>query len=306
MTHDSDQPDPGSGIEVAELTRRFGDLLAVDHVNFSVTPGAMTGFVGANGAGKTTTMRMIVGVLAITSGVISFDGRRITAADRRRIGYMPEERGLYPKQPIIDQLVYLGRIRGVSAQAAHEQVMGYLERFGLAERAKDLVEKLSLGNQQRVQVIAALLGDPVALILDEPFSGLDPVAVDAMADVLRDESAAGVPVLFSSHQLDLVERLCDRLVILDRGRVVVKGSTDELRSGGPLRYRLSTSTDLGWLRGTPGVDVVDLDGTTAELEFTRDGADQAVLSRAMSRGNVIEFARVIPSLSEIYREAAAA
>jgi len=208
----------GAGIEVNHLTRRYGDLLAVDQVSFTVPPGTMTGFVGANGAGKTTTMRMIVGVLAITDGEVSFNGRPITAADRRRIGYMPEERGLYPKQPVIDQLVYLGRIRGVGAQDAHDQAMDYLDRFGLAGRAKDKVEALSLGNQQRVQVTAALLGDPVALILDEPFSGLDPVAVEAMAEVLRERSAAGVPVLFSSHQLDLVERLCDRLVILDGGR----------------------------------------------------------------------------------------
>ncbi len=286
------------------LTRRYGDLLAVDQVSFTVPPGTMTGFVGANGAGKTTTMRMIVGVLAITDGEVSFNGRPITAADRRRIGYMPEERGLYPKQPVIDQLVYLGRIRGVGAQNAHDQAMDYLDRFGLAGRAKDKVEALSLGNQQRVQVTAALLGDPVALILDEPFSGLDPVAVEAMAEVLRERSAAGVPVLFSSHQLDLVERLCDRLVILDGGRVVAAGSTDELRSGGPRRHRISASTDLGWLRTSQGVDVVDLDGTTAVVHFTEPGADQAVLAEAMSRGEITEFSRIIPSLSEIYREAA--
>ena len=305
MTHNSDHTDDGRGIEVIELTRRYGDLVAADAVSFSVRPGAMTGFVGANGAGKTTTMRMIVGVLALTSGSVNYNGHPITTADRRRIGYMPEERGLYPKQPVIDQLVYLARIHGVSAEVARRQAMGYLERFGLAERAKDLVEKLSLGNQQRVQVTASLLGSPAALILDEPFSGLAPVAVAAMAEVLREQSAAGVPVLFSSHQLDLVERLCDNLVILDHGRVVADGSTDELRGGGPVRYRLSAGTDLGWLRGTPGVDVVDLDGTSAVLEFTRDGVDQEVLSTALGRGPVTEFARILPSLSEIYREAAA-
>ncbi|AXE39068.1 ABC transporter ATP-binding protein [Acidipropionibacterium virtanenii] len=304
MNHNSDQPDTSRGIGVIELTRRYGDLVAADAVSFTVAPGAMTGFVGANGAGKTTTMRMIVGVLAVTSGSVTYNGHPITAADRRRIGYMPEERGLYPKQPVLDQLVYLARIHGVSTQVARRQAMGYLERFGLAERAKDVVEKLSLGNQQRVQVTASLLGSPAALILDEPFSGLDPVAVDAMAEVLREQSAAGVPVLFSSHQLDLVERLCDNLVILDHGRVVANGSTDQLRSGGPVRYRLSSGADLGWLRGTAGVEVVDLDGTSAVLEFNRDGVDQEVLARAMSQGPVTEFARILPSLSEIYREAA--
>ncbi len=305
MTEQQETASPGRGIEVTGLTRRYGEVLAADRVSFTVPAGTMTGFVGANGAGKTTTMRMIVGVLAISAGTVSFDGRPITTADRRRIGYMPEERGLYPKQSIIDQLLYLARIRGVSAQAAQQQAMGYLERFGLADRAKDKVEKLSLGNQQRVQVTAALLGDPVALILDEPFSGLDPVAVDAMAEVLRRTSAAGVPVLFSSHQLDLVERLCDRLVILDHGRVVAHGVTEELRGSGPRRHRLTASTDLGWLRGLRGVEVIDLDGTTAVLQFTEPGADQAVLAEAMRRGDVAEFGPIVPSLSEIYREAAA-
>ncbi|AZZ39672.1 DUF4162 domain-containing protein [Acidipropionibacterium jensenii] len=302
---DHQRTSTAGGIEVSELTRRYGEVLAADRVSFTVPPGTMTGFVGANGAGKTTTMRMIVGVLAITSGSVSFNGHPITAADRRGIGYMPEERGLYPKQPIVDQLVYLARIRGVSAQAAQQQTMSYLERFGLADRAKDKVETLSLGNQQRVQVTAALLGSPVALILDEPFSGLDPMAVDAMAEVLREASLSGVPVLFSSHQLDLVERLCDRLVILSGGRVVAQGSTDELRGSGPRRHRLCADTDLGWLRSARGVDVVDLGGTTAVLEFTEPGADQAVLAEALRRGEVTEFSRIVPTLSEIYREAAA-
>src|SRR5690606_30076910 len=172
-------------LEIRKLTRTFGDLRAVDGVTFDVRPGMMTGFVGGNGAGKTTTMRMIMGVLGITSGEVRWDGRPITMADRRRFGYMPEERGLYPKQPVLDQLVYLGQLGGMSASAARESVMTHLERFGLADRAKDHVEKLSLGNQQRVQITAAVMRQPICLILDEPFSGLDPTAVDSMADLLR-------------------------------------------------------------------------------------------------------------------------
>src|SRR6478609_8367972 len=195
---------PAGGVEVRGLTRTFGQVRAVDGVSFTVPPGLLTGFVGGNGAGKTTTMRMIMGVLAPTSGEVLWAGRPISAGDRRTFGYMPEERGLYPKQPVLDQLVYLGRLRGLSTAQARTSVLSHLERLGLADRSRDHVEKLSLGNQQRVQIIAALMGRPKGLVLDEPFSGLDPQAVDSMADLLREHTSRGVPVLFSSHQLDLV------------------------------------------------------------------------------------------------------
>ncbi|WP_280453068.1 ABC transporter ATP-binding protein, partial [Nocardia cyriacigeorgica] len=220
-------------LEVAHLVRRFGDNTAVDDVSFAVAPGTMTGFVGANGAGKTTTMRMIMGVLAAHGGEITWNGRPVSADDRRSFGYMPEERGLYPKQPVRDQLVYLARLRGLSASEAKHQAADLLERFSLLDRGADKLESLSLGNQQRVQIAAALIAHPTALILDEPFSGLDPVAVDSMADLLGQYAARGVPVLFSSHQLDLVERLCDHLVILAKGRVVADGSAEQLRGGPP-------------------------------------------------------------------------
>ncbi len=220
-------------LEVAHLVRRFGDNTAVDDVSFAVAPGTMTGFVGANGAGKTTTMRMIMGVLAAHGGEITWNGRPVSADDRRSFGYMPEERGLYPKQPVRDQLVYLARLRGLSASEAKHQAADLLERFSLLDRGADKLESLSLGNQQRVQIAAALIAHPTALILDEPFSGLDPVAVDSMADLLGQYAARGVPVLFSSHQLDLVERLCDHLVILAKGRVVADGSAEQLRGAPP-------------------------------------------------------------------------
>ncbi|WP_280482324.1 ABC transporter ATP-binding protein, partial [Nocardia cyriacigeorgica] len=220
-------------LEVAHMVRRFGDNTAVDDVSFAVAPGTMTGFVGANGAGKTTTMRMIMGVLAAHGGEITWNGRPVTADDRRSFGYMPEERGLYPKQPVRDQLVYLARLRGLSASEAKHQAADLLERFSLLDRGADKLESLSLGNQQRVQIAAALIAHPTALILDEPFSGLDPVAVDSMADLLGQYAARGVPVLFSSHQLDLVERLCDHLVILAKGRVVADGSAEQLRAPRP-------------------------------------------------------------------------
>lgn len=292
-------------IELEGLSRSFGDLKAVDDVSFTVPGGQMTGFVGGNGAGKTTTMRMIMGLLATHGGEVRWNGAPITAADRRRIGYMPEERGLYPKQKVLDQLVYLGELSGMTAAAAKASVMEHLERFGLADRAGERVEKLSLGNQQRVQIIAALMTSPDALILDEPFSGLDPHAVDSMVDLLREHTARGVPVLFSSHQLDLVERLCDRLVVLNKGRVVAAGAVDELRRAGPERYRITLEGDAGWVRDLAGIHVHDVDGTTALLEFTDERARPALLTAAVARGDVLDFARLIPALSEIYREVTA-
>ncbi|HYO85481.1 MAG TPA: ATP-binding cassette domain-containing protein [Dermatophilaceae bacterium] len=289
-------------MQVVDLVRRFGDAVAVDAVSFTVAPGRLTGFVGGNGAGKTTTMRMIMGVLATHGGHISWQGRPITAADRRTFGYMPEERGLYPKQPVLDQLVYIGRLHGMTAAAARGSALAHLERFGLADRAKDVVEKLSLGNQQRVQIVAAVLTGPNALILDEPFSGLDPMAVDSMADLLREHTSRGVPVLFSSHQLDLVERLCDDLVILARGRVVASGTTEELRATGQVRYRLVVDHDAGWTRSIRGVHVCDVDGSTAVIELRQSGVERDLLTEALRRGTVHEFCRVVPSISEIFRE----
>ncbi|MBF6349024.1 MULTISPECIES: ABC transporter ATP-binding protein [Nocardia] len=291
-------------LEVTHLVRRFGDKTAVDDVSFSVEPGALTGFVGGNGAGKTTTMRMIMGVLAVHGGQVRWNGRPVTVADRRSFGYMPEERGLYPKQPVRDQLVYLARLRGLSAAEGRRRTADLLERFGLADRGKDKLESLSLGNQQRVQIAAAVVAQPAALVLDEPFSGLDPVAVDSMADLLAEYAGQGVPVLFSSHQLDLVERLCDRLVILANGRVVAQGSAAELRAAGALRYRLQTGSDTGWLNEFAGVSVVERNGAAVLLELTGATTDQ-VLTEALARGSVHEFAEVRPSVAEIFREVTA-
>lgn len=298
-------------IAVEGLTRRFGDFTAVDHVDFVVEQGLMTGFVGGNGAGKTTTMRMIMGVLSVSEGRVLWGGRPITAADQRAIGYMPEERGLYPKQKVADQLVYLGQLKGMRRTRARESAMTLLERLGLAERADDTVESLSLGNQQRVQIAAALMIEPTALILDEPFSGLDPEAVDSMADLLREQTARGVPVLFSSHQLDLVDRLCDRLVVLAKGRVRASGTPEELRGGAPRRHRVVAVRDAGWVREIPGLAVVDVDGPTAVIDLPAEAAADRqqllgeLLAEGLRRGGVTELTPLVPPLSEIYREVTA-
>jgi ABC-2 type transport system ATP-binding protein len=292
-------------LELDTLVRRFGDRVVVDDVSFGVAGGTMTGFVGANGAGKTTTMRMIMGVLAVHGGRVLWNGRPVSPADRRTFGYMPEERGLYPKQPVLAQLVYLGRLRGLSAERARRSAGELLERLALADHRATRLESLSLGNQQRVQIAAAMLGEPALLVLDEPFSGLDPLAVDSMADLLRECTTRGVPVLFSSHQLELVERLCDRLVILAGGRVVAAGTADELRRRGRTHFRLVTDSGTGWVRDVPGITVVDEGPTWALLDLsTADDADR-LLRQALARGSVREFAQVVPTVADVFREVAA-
>lgn len=292
-------------LEIRGLTRRFGELVAVDDVSFTVPAGGLTGFVGGNGAGKTTTMRMAMGVLASHAGEVRWNGRPVDAADRRRFGYMPEERGLYPKQPILDQLVYLARLRGLAPADARQEIGELLDRFGLGGRTREPLQKLSLGNQQRVQIVAALVPRPDLLILDEPFSGLDPAAIDAMTDLLRERAATGVPVIFSSHQLDLVDRLCDRLVVMARGRVVAEGSAEDLRSRSAQRYHVRLGADAGWVRDLPGLRVVDGTGTEVVVEVLTAGAEQALVREAVGRGAVHDFSPVVPRLSEIYREVTA-
>jgi len=289
-------------LELDNVVRYFGDKVAVDHVGFRVADGKIVGFVGANGAGKTTSMRMIMGVLAINGGEVRWNGEPATAADRRCFGYMPEERGLYPKQPVLGQLIYLGRLRGLSHEQAKRSATGLLDRFSLADKCEVKLESLSLGNQQRVQITAALLGDPALLVLDEPFSGLDPLAVDSMAKVLRELADAGVGVLFSSHQLELVERLCDQLIVLAGGRVVADGTPDELRRRGQTRHRLVTGGETGWVHDVTGVTVVEEGNGAAVLVLATPETGDRLLTEALSRGSVRELAELVPSVADIFRE----
>lgn len=290
-------------LTVDAVTRTFGGRKVLTDVSFAVPGGRLTGFVGANGAGKTTTMRIILGVLAADSGEVTWQGAPLTRQTRQRFGYLPEERGLYPKMTVTDQVVYLGRLHGLSRPAASARTAALLDRLGLGEQAGQRLEKLSLGNQQRAQVAAALVHDPEVLVLDEPFSGLDPIAVEVVLDVLRERAAAGVPVLFSSHQLDLVERLCDDLVIIADGVIRAAGDRASLRaSHARPRYRLLVDADAGWLRDQPGVTLLDLDGAEAVFDLAAGTDDQEVLRAALARGPVRAFGPVVPSLTEIFRE----
>ena len=289
-------------LSVRNLSRSFDGRLVVDDVSFDVGRGRLTGFVGGNGAGKTTTMRMILGVLRPDSGEVLLDDLPVGESALHGFGYMPEERGLYPKMEIGEQLAYLARLHGIDKATATQRADDLLERLGLIERRRDKLEALSLGNQQRVQVAAALVHDPDVLIMDEPFSGLDPLAVDEVVTVIAEHAARGVPVLFSSHQLEVVERLCDDLVIIANGQVRAAGEREALReqhSGN--RWALEISGDAGWVRGIPGVIVTELAGTTVLFDAEPAAAD-AVLRSAIERGTVTSFRPVRPTLGEIFRD----
>ena len=289
-------------LTIRDVTKRFGDRTVLDHVGFEIGDGRLTGFVGGNGAGKTTTMRIVLGVLSADSGSVSIDGSPVRPSDRRRFGYMPEERGLYPKMKVAEQIAYLGRLHGMTKADARRATGALLERLDLAERADDFVEKLSLGNQQRAQIAAALVHSPEVLILDEPFSGLDPMAVESVLGVLQEQAARGVPVLFSSHQLDLVERLCDDLVIIADGRVRASGPRERLRAENSTpAWELVTRGDAAWIREVPGVRVLEFAGGTAVFEGDEESA-QAVVRRAVAESAVVSFAPKVPTLTEIFQE----
>ncbi|HSV65163.1 MAG TPA: ATP-binding cassette domain-containing protein [Mycobacteriales bacterium] len=294
-------------LEYDGVSKRYGDTVALEGLSFSVEPGRMFGFVGANGAGKTTAMRIAMGVLAADAGVVRWRGEPVDFETRKRFGYMPEERGLYPKMRVREQLVYFGELHGLDPSAATAAADHWTDRLGVAERSNDPVDKLSLGNQQRVQLAAALVHDPEVLILDEPFSGLDPVGVDTLADTLLERCRAGIPVIFSSHQLDLVERLCDSVGIINAGRMVASGTVNELRARagrGQLRLVVPGARP-GWAAGLPGVHIMADNGTEVLLELADDADDQIVLTAALRIGRVEHFSWRQPTLTELFREAVA-
>jgi len=295
-------------LEFDGLRKSYGDNLVLEDVTFRVEPGQMFGFCGANGAGKTTTMRIALGLARADAGEVRWQGQPIDLEVRRRIGYMPEERGLYPKMPVAAQLEYFARLHGMNPLAAKRSASELLDGMGLEDRGKDALEKLSLGNQQRVQLAAALVSNPDVLILDEPFSGLDPTGVDALAANLAERRSRGVPVLFSSHQLDLVERLCDAVGILAGGQIVASGTVDQLRqreADRQLRVVVADS-DGNWAHNLDFAKVESDRSGEVLLHLDDPSRDQDVLSAAMAAGRVTQFGWRQPTLVEIFREAVAA
>ena len=281
------------------LTKRYGDLLALDEVSFAVEPGQIVGFLGPNGAGKTTTMRAIMGLVALEGGTVTWQGAPIDPTVRRRFGYMPAERGMYQRMTVRDHLVYYGRLSGLDAVGADRAVGRWLEALALVDRAGDPVQSLSSGNQQRVQLALALLNDPQLLVLDEPFSGLDPVAVEALQHILREQVASGVALLLSSHQLDLVADVCDAVVIVDRGRVVLRGDVADLRTASPTRY-----LDVEFVAPTPWRPAAGEVGNDGERRYRITVADEgevdALLADARAHGELAAYSFAPPDLSEVF------
>lgn len=294
-------------LEFSDVSKRYGEVVALDGCSFTVAPGRLTGFLGPNGAGKTTAMRAVFGLVAADRGIISWRGSPVGAADRPRFGYMPEERGLYPRMHVRDQLIYLGRLSGLTPRQAAAAADRWLPRLGLEGRATSRVDALSHGNQQRVQLAAALIADPELLLLDEPFSGLDPLAMDAMASLLREAAAAGSSVLFSSHQLDLVEHLCDDVVVIDRGRVVLAGDLEDLRAADPERflevtYRGGAPVPID----RPGIEVLAAREGYLRLRLDKSIDLPAILAGLPTGHQVLELRYQPPSLTDLFHRAVAA
>jgi ABC-2 type transport system ATP-binding protein len=296
-------------LELTGLRRRFGTVDALDDLTFTVPPGEVFGVLGPNGAGKTTAMRAIVGVAGLDSGTVRWGGQPIGEEARRRIGYMPEERGLYPSMRVGDQLEYLARLHGLAAAAAQAASAHWAGRLGLAGKVSSKIETLSLGNQQRVQLAAALVHGPDLLVLDEPFSGLDPAGVDAMSEVLAERAADGVTMLFSSHQLDLVEHLCTSVAIINHGALVAHGTVAELAEGGQLRIAVKVAGDARarWTEGLISpAEVVRVAGGLATISLASRQDAQAVLDLARNAGPVEQFGFERRRLSEVFRDAVGA
>ena len=290
-------------LELTGLRRRYGQTVALDGLSFTVEPGRIFGFLGPNGAGKTTAMRIVMGIELPDAGVVWWGGRPVTHADRLAFGYLPEQRGLYPKMHVRDQLAYLARLHGLTARQAAAAGDRWLRRLGIGAHAFARVEALSHGNQQRVQLAAALVHDPQVLVLDEPFSGLDPLGIEDMTGVLRELARAGATVVFSSHQLDLVEDICEQVAIIDRGKVVLAGAVAALkRRGSPTLVVEVEGAGSGWYAGLPAAAVEHAGPGRIRVTF-HDADPQAVLDRARAAGTVRRFAVEEPSLSELFLRA---
>ena len=292
-------------LEILDLTKRYGPVVALDGASFTARPGRIVGFLGPNGAGKTTTMRCVFGLAVADRGEVRWKGHPVDRDMRLRFGYMPEQRGLYPRMRVAEQLSYFGQQHGMSGKAANASAAQWLERMGLGDRAKSKLEELSHGNQQRVQLATALVHGPELLVLDEPFSGLDPIGIATMTDVVREQAAAGAGVVFSSHQLDLVEDVCEDVVIIARGRIVASGAIDELKAAsGRQHLEIEVAgSDGDWLDGHDTLQVLERSGDKVKLLVDRDVDLDGLLARARAAGEVRTFSYEPPKLSELFMEA---
>ena len=290
-------------LSLVNLSKRFGDIVALEGASFDVPAGRIVGFLGPNGAGKTTAMRCIFDLVHPDTGVVLWGGAPVGPAERLRFGYMPEERGLYPKMKVGEQLTYFARLSGKSRQEAKDDAAAWLTQLGLIDRTDSKLEELSHGNQQRVQLAAALVHNPELAVLDEPFAGLDPIGMESMAQTLRDLAGRGVGIVFSSHQLDTVEDLCQDVVIIDHGKVVLTGELSRLRSSARVRHLVVEVDDQAWSPDGDDVTVVVTRTGDRRLLVEPDVDLDALLAAARAAGTVTRFSFEPPHLSDLFREA---
>ncbi|MGG3927261.1 ABC transporter ATP-binding protein [Metabacillus fastidiosus] len=290
-------------LHIENVTKRFGQFTAVDNLTLSVPEREMFGFLGANGAGKTTTFRMILGLLSTTEGDITWNNQKITYENSNEIGYLPEERGLYPKLKVEEQLVYLARLKGMDKKLAKKELEEWLERFNVPEYMNKKIEELSKGNQQKIQFIAAVLHRPKLLILDEPFSGLDPVNVELLKKSVIELKEKGTSIIFSSHRMDHVEELCNHLCIMHHGQPVVHGSLKDIkREFGKKNVIVQADFDLSFLENIPGVVKLKKIADKMELQIENEEVSQRIFHELGQKGFVSQFALEEPSLNDIFIE----
>ena len=297
----------GVSLQIDHVTKRFGTTLALDDLTFDVPPGEVFGFLGANGAGKTTTMRICLGIVRADGGEIRWNGVPVDRLPRRTWGYLPEERGLYPRTGVLDQLVYFASLYGETPAAARRAALGWLDRFLIPEYADKRAEELSKGNQQKVQFIAAILHRPQVLLMDEPFTGLDPINLVILREAFTELRDEGRTLIFSTHQMEAAEALCESVAIVDRGRLVAGGRLRDLKRASGRRWIRIALEGIqpapDWLGQLDGVERVHRDAAGAELELRAAADPAAILNVVLARGASISHFEVIdPSLEALFIE----
>ncbi|KIO68699.1 hypothetical protein B4064_1625 [Caldibacillus thermoamylovorans] len=290
-------------LEIEHVSKRFGKYTAVDDLSLSIPEKTIFGFLGANGAGKTTTFRIILGLMDASSGNVSWNGKPVDYSTSDNIGYLPEERGLYPKQKVKEQLIFLARLKGMSKQEAEKELGRWLERFKVPDYADKKVEELSKGNQQKIQFIASVLHKPSLLILDEPFSGLDPINVELLKQAVLDLKESGTTIVFSSHRMEHVEQLCENLCILNKGKTVLQGSLKEIKqSFGKKNLIIHADFDVSFLKEYPGVRKSSVTPEGIQLQIEGEEVAGSILQEIVGRGFIRKFALEEPSLNDIFIE----
>lgn len=291
-------------LKVEQIDKSFGQVQAIADLSMEVKEGALFGFLGPNGAGKTTTMRMILNILRPDSGRITWKNTPVSDVPRRTWGYLPEERGLYPRMEVGDHMLFLARLHGLSRQDAVRELDEWLERFQIQANRQKKVEELSKGNQQKIQFMAAILHDPDVLIMDEPFSGLDPINANLLKEAFLEMHRRGKTIIFSTHQMDQVEELCQDIVIIDRGRSVIQGSVQEIKrqqGRSVARLKLDNDPEARWLDALAGIKVTGRRQDYIEMHLQRDLNPDLIVEAALQHGGVISrFEVVEPSLTDIF------